>query len=73
MIKEIEITKKVKLVKANNPKVGDKVWSLCGKNNGLSFEHILIEELNEMLFKTSRVSVQSKDNIWYEVNPPVFD
>ncbi len=64
---EIEVKKKVKLVKANNPKIGDKVWTLRGKNNEISFEHILIERVNEEIFKTNKSSAQHIYNIYYQV------
>ncbi len=67
MVKTIEITTKHKLVKANNPKVGDKIWTLRGKNNENSFEHVLTEKINDEVFKTNKSSAQHIDNMWYEV------
>jgi len=65
---EAIVTKKIKLIFANNPKVGDKVWSFMGGRQDLEpVEHILIEKVNSELFKSTRYSVIHKSNIYYEL------
>jgi len=62
------VTKKVKLIHANNPKVGDKVWSFpSGRMDLEPREHILLEKLNEEHFKTSAVSYQHISNIYFQI------
>lgn len=65
---ERTVTKKVKLIFANNPKVGDKVWSFRGGRLDLEpLEHILTEKVNEETFKSTEYSCIHISNIYYEV------
>ena len=65
---EAIVTKKVKLIFANNPKVGDRVWSFRGGRKDLEpNEHILTEKTSEELFKSTKYSCIHISNIYYEV------
>ena len=67
MKKTIEITTKHNLVKANNPKIGDAIWTLRGKNNEASFKHIITDKVTDEVFKTTRTNSVHISNIWYEI------
>lgn len=65
---EAKVTKKVKLILANNPRIGDKVWSFrSGRKDLQPLEHILLKKTGEETFKTTKISCQHVDNIYYEV------
>ncbi len=65
----ITITRKVRLIKAVNPKVGEKVWSFSGGRMDLDpHEHILIEKNGEDCFRSTVYSVIHNSNIFYEIN-----
>ena len=67
MVKTIKVKSRHNLIKANNPSVGDKVWTLRGVNNENSFEHIITEQITNEVFKTNKTSSVHIDNIWYKI------
>lgn len=68
MVIEATVTRKVKLIHANNPKVGDKVWSFSnGDINREPVEHVLLEKTSEEHFKGTYFSCIHVSNIYFEI------
>lgn len=61
---EVIVRNILNVVKANNPKVGDKVFSFSGSSDE-GIEHILTEKINGDIFKSNKFSAIHVDNIYF--------